>query len=81
MNFIKLLNKNKEKEPKAYDKVYGLMVERRLEEEGYTSSKIQAIVNNYLSEPDNYKYLQEFKDLQECRKKCKAEVKASLEGG
>lgn len=79
MNFLKLLKKNKEVEPKAYEAVYGSMVEKELIKHGYSPSKIQAIVNNYLDEPDNEKYIQEFKELQVCRKQCKAKVKEELQ--
>lgn len=78
MNFIKLLKKNKEVEPSTYDFVYGSMVEKELKKFGYTPSKIQAIINNYLNEPENEKYIQEFKDLQETRKQCKIIVRAKL---
>jgi hypothetical protein len=79
-NSIRLLKKNKEAEPSTYEAVYGSIVEKKLEENGYTSSKIQAIINNYLAEPDNEKYIKEFQELQECRKQCKREVKDPLNG-
>jgi type I restriction-modification system DNA methylase subunit len=75
MRFLKLLNRNKEAEPKTYELVYGLEVEKKLTERGYNPGKIQAILNNYLAEPDNEKYVREFLELQEVRKECKAEVK------
>lgn len=75
MRFLNLLKKNKEAEPATYEAVYGSLVEKALTARGYSPSKIQAIVNNYLAEPDNEKYIKEFIDLQEARKQCKAEVK------
>ena len=78
MSLIKLLQKNKEKEPKTYDAIYGSMVENELKKEGYSTSKIQAIINNFLSEPDNEQYSLEFWDLQKCRKECKERIKNQL---
>jgi hypothetical protein len=78
MNFIKLLQKNKEKEPETYETVYGSMVEKELKVNGYSLGRIQAIINNYLAEPDNEKYIKEFLDLQECRKYCKEKIKQNL---
>jgi hypothetical protein len=48
MKFLDLLKKNKEAEPKTYEAVYSSMVEKELIKHGYSLSKIQAIVNNYL---------------------------------
>lgn len=79
MKFSNLLDKNKAVEPKTYDAVYGSLVENNLKAKGYSPSKIQAIVNNYLDEPDNPKYIQEFSDLQKARKQSKAEAKKDLE--
>lgn len=76
MNIDKeLLDANKEKHPEVYEGAYGDAVEKRLENEGYTFSKIQAVINNYLYDPTNEKYRAEFAQLQECRRRCKAEVK------
>lgn len=79
MKFLNLLNKNKEAEPKTYEAVYGSMVEKELKKEGYTPRDIQAILNNFLAEPTNEKYIKEFMKLQECRKQCKAKIKNKLE--
>lgn len=78
MDFSKLYQANREEYPEAYEKAYGAIVERRLEEKGYTSSKIQAIMNNYLDDPANEKYIAEFKKLQEVRKICKIEAKLEM---
>jgi hypothetical protein len=75
MNFLKLLNRNKEAEPKTYEVVYGMLVERELKQAGYSPSKIQAIVNNYLAEPENQKYIDEFIELQRHRKEIKNKIK------
>jgi hypothetical protein len=78
MNIIELLKKNKTAEPKAFDRIYGALVEKKLERKGYTPSKIQAILNNYLAEPENSKYKAEFFELQERRKECKTEAKTEM---
>lgn len=80
MNFIKLLLKNKEKEPKTYEAVYGSLVEQNIRRK-YSQRDVEAILNNYLAEPDNITYQQEFKDLQTYRKQCKDEVKGGLVSG
>lgn len=79
MKHSKLLKKNKEYAPKTFEAVYGFCVEKELEKRGYTVGRIQAIINNYLGDPSNDKYVKEFTDLQNCRNKCKAKIKAELE--
>lgn len=39
--------------------------------ERYSASQVEAIVNNYLSDTTNEKYLKEFNDMQEWRKQAK----------
>lgn len=73
--FGKLINRNREKEPMASDFAYGILVENRLKKYGYSPSKIQAILNNYLSEPENPKCRAEFELLQEYRRRSKKEIK------
>jgi hypothetical protein len=77
MDFIEIIKKNKESDPEAYEAVYGILVEDEIHTK-YQERDIQAIVNNYLDEPDNEKYIQEFKVLQEWRKQCKYKIKKSL---
>ena len=74
--FKKLMEKNKAREPKAVERAYGFLVEKALEKEGYTLGAIQAIINNFLAEPDNLKYKQEFDNLQAKRAEIKARYKA-----
>ena len=75
MSLKNLLIRNKEAEPKTYHKVHGMLVEDLLAEEGYTPGDIQAIIYNYLAEPNNPKYVEEFQNLQKIRKKCKNRAK------
>lgn len=77
MNIIELLKKNKTAEPKAFDRIYGALVERKIRRR-YSQRDIEAIMNNYLSEPNNDVYIKEFAELQSYRKQCKAEAKAEL---
>lgn len=74
--FGKLLNKNKEREPKAFKKARKYLIEKELEKEGYDVGEIQAIQNNYLAKPENPKYKQEFEAMQAKRE----EIKARYEG-
>lgn len=78
MKFLNLLKKNKEAEPKTYEAVYGSMVEKKIRQR-YHQRDIEAILNNFLAEPDNPVYVKEFNELQAYRKQCKAEVKAEFE--
>lgn len=78
MDFSKLYQANREEFPEAYEKAYGAIVVRRLGEKGYDSDKIQSVMNNYLDEPANEKYIAEFKKMQEVRKVCKNEAKVEM---
>ena len=80
MNFpiSELLRRNKATNPETVEAVYGSLVEKELKKEGYSVSKIQAIVNNYLAEPENPKYIAEFKELQDCRIVCKERIRGKL---
>lgn len=78
MDFSKLYQANRNEHPKAYEAAYGAIVVRKLEEKGYDSNKIQAIINNYLDDPTNEKYVEKFKTLQEVRKLCKSEAKIEM---
>lgn len=78
MDFRNLYQANKEEHPEVYEAAYGAIVVRKLEEKGYDSNKIQAIINNYLDDPTNEKYVEKFKMLQEVRKLCKSEAKIEM---
>lgn len=45
----------------------------------YTNDKMQSIINNYLLEPDNAEYIQEFNDMQAWRKEAKEIAKQALD--
>jgi len=77
MKFLKLLNRNKTVEPTTYNAVYGSMVEKKIRIR-YSQRDVEAIINNYLSEPDNPVYIAELNELQQYRKQCKAAVKKEL---
>lgn len=72
MNFIKLLKKNKEREPKTYDAVYGSMIEKKIRLRYSLSSEL-AILRQRDTKPE------EFAQYNEYVEQCKAEVKEMLE--
>ena len=47
----------------------------------YPNDKMQSVINNYLLEPDNAEYIQEFNDMQAWRKEAKEIAKQALEYG
>ncbi len=73
-----LLRKNLKEEPQLYEQIYSELVEGLLEDQGYTVGRIQAIINNFLAEPDNEQYIKEFSELQKIRKQCKLQAKQLL---
>ena len=56
------------------DKIYGREVNRLMRLE-YSQSAVEAIINNYLYDPENEEYKAEFDALQAYRKYCKAKAK------
>ena len=46
----------------------------------YSQSAVEAIINNYLLDPENEKYKAEFLEMQTYRAECKAEAKAKVYG-
>ena len=55
---------------RKYDCNYGGVVSALIELE-YSQSQMTAIINNYLLDPDDEHYLNEFKAMQDCRKRAK----------
>lgn len=53
---------------------YGEAVDREFRNK-YLQRDVEAIINNYLSDPYNAEYLREFDEMQAYREKCKAYVK------
>lgn len=72
--FKRLLRKNN-----CLNAAYDDEVRARIRKK-YDQDDVEAILNNYLAEPENPKYLEEFTALQAYRAQCKAEVKAELYG-
>lgn len=66
----------KEKENTLYWQTipYSIAVDREIRKK-YAQHQVEAIINNYLAEPNNEEYINEFLELQEYRKKCKNYVK------
>ena len=61
------------------DKAYGQKVNRLIRER-YTQSDVEAILNNYLSDPENEQYKREFVAFQEFRAECKRQAKEAVYG-
>ena len=58
---------------------YGQLVNQLIREK-YSQSQVEAILNNYLNEPENEKYKQEFIALQSFRTECKEVAKIQFYG-
>ena len=69
---LKLLKRNKEKEPKAYEAVYGSMIEKKIRLR-YSLSAELAILRQRDDKPE------EFAKYNAYVEQCKAEVKEMLE--
>ena len=71
MRHLKLLNKNKNADPKAYEAVYGSMVEKKIRRQ-YSLSAELAILRQRDSKPTEYATYNAYVE------QCKVEVKAEL---
>lgn len=70
----RLLKLNATLDNRVLDEAYGRIVSRLVRKK-YSQSKIEAILNNYLTDPNDAEYRDEFFKLQSYRKECKAEAK------
>lgn len=61
------------------DKLYGQKV-HELIRKMYNQDDVEAILNNYIANPENPKYVQEFHDLQEYRALCKETARKEIYG-
>ena len=61
------------------DKIYGQVVNALIRER-YEQDVVESILNNYISNPENAKYLQEFRELQEYRALCKETARKEIYG-
>ena len=61
------------------EKMYGQKVSDLIRAR-YSHSDVEAILNNYLDDPTNTKYAEEFKALQAFRAECKALAKLTIYG-
>lgn len=77
MNYNELLKKNMEVVPQIYDQTYGRLVGEKFRAK-YSQDNVEAIINNYLLDPENEKYKAEFTAMQEYRKLCKEQAKEEL---
>ena len=53
---------------------YGEAVDREFRKK-YLQRDVEAIINNYLADPNNAEYVREFQEMQTYREQCKAYVK------
>lgn len=77
MKHLDLAKKNREIEPTSWDDLYGTLVSREFRKI-YSKDNCEAIINNYLDDPTNEKYVAEFREMQEYRKYCKNLVKNEM---
>jgi hypothetical protein len=75
--YKRLVAKNAEKAPDTKEHFYGRLV-TLLFRERYTQDDVEAINNNYLDDPTNQKYADEFRLMQHYRKTCKSRAKEML---
>lgn len=59
------------------DEKYARLVDAYVREK-YSQSAVEAIINNYLSDPENEKYKAEFAALQTYREECKEKAKTEV---
>jgi hypothetical protein len=78
MKNLKLAKKNRDIVPESWELLYGNLVSREFRKK-YSADKFEAIINNYLDDPTNEKYIAEFREMQEYRKHCKKFVKEQME--
>ena len=78
MKFLRLALKNKEAELSSWDDLYGNMVSREFRKI-YSIDKCEAIVNNYLDDPTNEKYVSKFREMQSYRRMCKEKAKKDMQ--
>lgn len=61
------------KEEQVYDQLVTNLIRKR-----YSQNSIEAIINNYLGDTTNEKYIKEFNEMQSFRKQCKAQAKTII---
>jgi hypothetical protein len=74
---IRLAKKNKDVVPSSWERLYGSIVSAEFRKR-YSAEACEAIINNYLDDPSNVKYVSEFKEMQEYRKQCKIIAKTIM---
>lgn len=77
MRFLNLARKNKEVDAESWERLYATEIIRKIRKR-YDQNQVEAIINNYLADPTDEKYVAEFKAFQEYRMQCKAEVKEDM---
>lgn len=74
---LRLAKKNREVVPSSWDNLYGSIVSTEFRKK-YSADECEAVVNNFLDDPTNEKYVSEFKEMQEYRKQCKILAKSIM---
>jgi uncharacterized protein (DUF1919 family) len=69
-----LARKNREIDQESWELLYGKIVSNEFRKI-YSADKCEAVINNYLGDPYNAKYVEEFKRMQDYRRHCKAFAK------
>lgn len=75
--FKRLVDKNEETNPGSKEHFYGRLV-ALLVRERYTQDDVEGINSNYLEDPTNQKYVDEFRLKQHYRKICKSRAREML---
>jgi hypothetical protein len=73
-----LLQANATLDNRVMEEAYGRIVSRLLRRR-YSQARIEAIINNYLFDPNNSEYYHEFISLQSYRKYCKETAKLEMQ--
>ena len=75
--YARLVQKNAETNLESKENFYGRLV-TMLFRSRYSQDAVEAINNNYLDDPTNQKYADEFRSMQHYRKTCKKQAKETL---
>lgn len=75
--YARLVEQNAKTNPKSKENFYGRLV-TMLFRARYSQDSVEAINNNYLDDPTNQKYADEFRSMQHYRKTCKKQAREML---
>lgn len=75
--YTKLAEANRVEFPESWNTLYSHRVTTMFREK-YDPDRSEAIINNYLADPTNPKYVAEMQEMQDYRKLCKSTVRAQM---